>query len=253
MGEGGGVKRSLLVAGLLLLAGCGSPAEPTSSSATHDPVPGDFLAEATAVEELPGGTGFAITVTVPAGADGCASRPKARYFSFENRTHYATTTVRSSGGDCPEQASAVVELEVPTRGRDLALNNELWTAGPGRAYVRCSTAVGCHPPRDRCDEVWTNTVAESAEIPPERQIRTVACEVPWLVVDVDAVVTGCQSVDGSTPPAGCEGSGVHTRWFAELDEDRGWQVVASGTASGCADVAEVPDFPRRLCEGLVER
>jgi hypothetical protein len=85
-------------------------------------------------------------------------------------------------------------------------------------------------------------------------VDVLACDGKWLVLDVDAVVTGCQSIDGAPPPTGCAGSGTHRRWFAKLDDQRFWDVVASGTAGGCREVhAQVPEFPARLCADLPAR
>jgi len=39
----------------------------------------------------------------------------------------------------------------------------------------------------------------------------------------------------------------------ELPPERQVDVLATGTAAGCADVADLPEFPRRLCEGLPAR
>ena len=127
------------------------------------------------------------------------------------------------------------------------MNTELWELGRGAAFVRCG-GLGCDPPTDRCDPAYTHEVGADAEIPPERYVDVLACDDPWLVADVRAVVTGCQSVDGSTPPPGCEV--FSTRWFAHLEEGA-WQVVASGKDGGCSEVlTQVPEFPRSLCAGL---
>ena len=139
--------------------------------------------------------------------------------------------------------------------RQLVINHEAWELGPDAvSYATCSDVLGCDPPADRCDRAWVDAALAGTEIPPEQQVDVLACDGNWLVLDVDAVVTGCQSVDGSTPPPGCEGSGTHTRWFAELDGDRMWQVIASGTRRGCTDVLAVaPEFPARLCSDLPPR
>jgi hypothetical protein len=246
----------LAAVALLVPAGCGQQTtrDPAAAGSLgpRESVAGPRLAEATAVRVLRGGSGFAITVRVSAGEPGCAGRARGRYDTFENGTHYVTTLFRTSGADCPGTEHRTVTVPVPgsVDGRDLSLNEGMWKPGPGSSYVRCSSELGCHPPKDRCDDTWVEQMVDGVELPPERQVDTVVCAQGWLVVDVRAVSTGCQSVDGSTPPAGCAGTGVRTRWFARLGSGRRWEVVASGTAAGCADVAGLPRFPRRLCSGL---
>lgn len=76
-----------------------------------------------------------------------------------------------------------------------------------------------------------------------------------MVLDVDAVTTGCQGLAGEPAPSGCAGSGTHTRWFLRfVDEQVGLEVLASGSRAGCANVdEEILELPRALCEGLAGR
>lgn len=242
----------------VLLVGCGGAIGPVGSAdppASGPPVereslPGTFAAEATAVRVLPEGRGFAITVEVPAGERGCATDARARYDGDDYGRHHVTTVYDSAGGRCPDSLERTVELRVPPQGRDLVLNNAAWRPGPDRSYVQCSDVLGCRPPADRCADAWVQQLLSTTELPPERDVDVLGCDGAWMVLAVDAVVTGCQPIDGASPPPGCAGSGVHTRWFARLDAERHWEVVASGRSAGCADVADVPAFPRRLCEAL---
>jgi hypothetical protein len=253
------VRRLVAVAVLLALGtlGCGTATRGPDGAATAGPrEPTDFLAEVTAVQALPHAAGFRFTVRVPAGPDpDCATAVSARQDSYEHRTHHVSTTVTSSAayGDCPGSVAREVELRVPVRSPDLAVNQELWTAAGDGTYRRCSPELGCRPPADRCDPAWTSLLTDGTELPPEERVRVLGCADGWLVADVDAVVTGCQGVDGATPPPGCAGTGVHARWFARL-VDGAWQVVASGDAAGCAGVhAEAPEFPEALCRDLPPR
>lgn len=244
---------------LAALNGCGDAggsAEPlpepdagptTGQSADPASYPGRVRLSALAVRETR--TGLAIDVELPAGGPGCGGRPRVHVADRDPDLVRVTASVPTSGApECIDSRPATLAVDLDLRGRDLTMNHELWEPGPGPAFVRCG-GMGCDPPRDRCDPLYTHEVGADAEIPPERQVDVIACAAPWLVADVDAVVTGCQSVDGSTPPPSCEV--FSTRWFAHLDQDRTWQVVASGTGAGCADVhAQVPDFPRSLCQDL---
>jgi hypothetical protein len=150
-----------------------------------------------------------------------------------------------------------MELRVaipPLRGRALVINQQAWELTAEGSYARCSEVLGCDPPEDRCDRAWVDALLAGVELPPERDVDVLACDGRWLVLDVDAVITGCQPIDGSTPPTGCAGSGTHRRLFAKLDDQRLWVVVASGTTGGCSAVhAQEPDFPSRLCEDLPPR
>ncbi len=176
---------------------------------------------------------------------------------MEAREHgqlYLQTVVTAVNASyCGEASTAVIHSPVRLNGLGLVVNQEAWEPGPAGTFVRCSTEVGCNPPDDRCDPVWTHLLTAGAELP-EQSVDVVACTRRWLVLDVDAVVTGCQSVDGSTPPPGCEGQGVHTRWYAELGADRRWTIVASSGTAGCSGVlSQVPEFPTVLCRDLPSR
>jgi hypothetical protein len=222
---------------LAVLSGCGAegvpaapatgPAAERSAEAGSVPVayPGTVRLSATAIRMTR--TGVAIDVDLPAGAPGCGGRPRVRVNDVGTDLVRVKASVRTSGEpECITSEPATLPVELDLRGRDLAMNSELWERGPGTTFVRCG-GLGCDPPRDRCDPAYTHEVGADVEIPPERYLDVLACDAPWLVVDVDAVVTGCQSIDGSTPPPSCEV--FSRRWFAHL-EDGTWQVVASGTA-----------------------
>jgi hypothetical protein len=181
--------------------------------------------------------------------------PFARVDEVEHGNIYVTTSYDSSASPaCDTTAIRTVVTRVPMRpGRQLVVDGNQWKAGPGRSYVLCSQTLGCHPSDDRCAPEWTNELFARTELPPERHVVVVECSGRWLVLDVDAVMTGCQGLDGSTPPPGCERSAMHQRWFATLDDDRTWRVVASQPegVAGCAEVQRSRrDFPERLCSQL---
>jgi hypothetical protein len=193
-------------------------------------------------------TGVAIDVDLPAGGPGCGGRPRVRVGDANPDLVRVKASVKTSGApECITSKPSTLAVDLDLGGRYLEMNTELWEQGPGTSFVRCG-GMGCDPPRDRCDPAYTHEIGADAEIPPERFVDVLACDSPWLVADVDAVVTGCQSVDGSTPPPSCDV--FSARWFAHL-EDGFWRVVASGTDGGCTEVlAQVPNFPRRLCADL---
>lgn len=241
---------------LVTLAGCdASPLPPAQS--TSGPLPVSTVETSVTAIGAPavGEDDLVFTVDAPSGGPGCASRPRARVVDFDGEALRMQTVVESNrAGYCTKSGSLTFTARVALEGRELVVNDQSWEKS-GNTFVRCSTEVGCDPPHDRCDPVWTGTLTPHFDLPPEKHAAVVACSGRWLVLDVDAVVTGCQSVHGSTPPAGCAAQGgLHRRWFAELDTNRNWQVVASGTAAGCVEVHRVvPAFPRALCAGLPAR
>lgn len=251
-GSGDPVRRlaaALLV--LLAMAGCDASSGPEDRSTEVLSTSGVTAPVTSIVVPSPGEDALVFTVSVPSGGPGCASRPEAHVTDFDRETMEMKTVVESNHATyCTGTTSRTFTAKVALRGRTLVVNGESWTPGTG-GFVRCRSEVGCAPPDDRCDPVWTRTLTPHFDLPPEKRAAVVACSGQWLVMDVEAVFTGCQSVNGSTPSAGCADGGVHRRWFARLDERRNWQVVASGTSAGCADVRRsVPSFPRALCTGL---
>ena len=137
------------------------------------------------------------------------------------------------------------------RGRQLVVDRAPWTPGAGTAAFRaCTGPFGCAvPPANHCDPAYIRLAAHTGELPPERTWVERGCTQRYLVLDVTAVVTGCQPLDGASRPAGCTAHRV--RWFYRFDPTHWWTVIASGRGPGCTSVmAAVPSFPRSLCTHL---
>ena len=246
-----------------LLAACGSRTSAGSDpGGTPNNVAGSpegsrakFGAEVLAVEKAPDGLRLTIRTDYDTDAS-CVTNPAATTVR-ENDVVYVTATQDEGDPDdpgCLEKPSASFVVRVPAmQPKDVVSTGmgPAWRPTATTSYARCSEALGCYPPKDHCDPIWTRLVTNGSELPPEKRVDVLACANGWMIADVDAVITGCQSVDGSTPPSGCADSGVHARWYAHF-VDNSWNVVASGP-NGCADVADVPDFPRELCTGLASR
>lgn len=235
----GAVVTGVLV--LLALTGCDASPLPPSRTAEVLPVHAFEAPVSRIGVPKPGEDDLVFTVTVPSGGRGCAADVRARVLGFDKKTLRLETVVESNqAGYCTKSVVRTFTERIALQGRSLVVNGQGW-APAGAAFLRCSATVGCDPPDDRCDPVWTRTLTPHFDLPPEKHARVVACSGAWLVLDIDAVFPG-------------SGSRVHRRWFATLDGARNWQVVASGTAAGCADVhRSVPSFPAALCRGLPAR
>ncbi|MCW2751190.1 MAG: hypothetical protein JWR83_2300 [Aeromicrobium sp.] len=162
---------------------------------------------------------------------------------------------------CTKTGTFPLEVGLDAHGAkasQVIVNNDAWGAKDQIGVLKkCQPPFGCEgPPTDHCDQSWIDQLLSGVEIAPERQVDTVACDGVWLIVDVDAVISGCESRDGASPPSGCAGKGTHTRWFARFSEAEpvGWRVLASGTKAGCAvPDAKGLDVPRPLCRDLAAR
>lgn len=237
---------------LVSLTGCDTSPVPKDRSTESLPV-STVEASVTAITvPAPGEDALVFTVLVPSGGPGCATRPEARVTDFNRETLRMQTVVESNHATyCTRTTSRTFTSKVALRGRRLVVNSQSWEPRSGAGFARCSPQVGCSPPDNRCDPVWTGTLTPHFDLPPEKHALVVACSGRWLVMDIHARIASCGSVAGASPPSGCAGSGIRRRWFAELDDQRNWQVVASGTAAGCTDVHRtIRSFPSALCEGL---
>lgn len=212
----------------------------------------------TAVEAVDA-THVRVTAQVPAPTASCVRGLAGRVTDADTRTVFVQLTFRSpppAVDRCAGTASASVVVTVPAlRGRVLSIDGEPgWApASASRSYRHCTGPFGCSPPpRNHCDPAWTTPAAHSGELQPERSYRVLGCTQTWLVMNVDATVTGCQPLDGASRPAGCRT--VSVRWFLRFQDPRGWTVVASDGRAGCVGVhATIPAFPTSLCQRLPAR
>ncbi len=239
----------------LAAAGCGSDERGRAPAPSDQP--GRQWAQAVVEEVRVAGDEehLVLVAQVPAGAPGCADDLRADV-SEDAMTVDVTTRYDVTVADCPGRETEELEVTVPPLGdRALRIDFETWsTAIDGTTWQRCRPAFGCAPPpADRCAQPWMDDIVADVELPPERDLDVVACDGTWLILDVDAVVSGCQGLDGDPPPSSCAGSGTHARWFLRfVDEEAGWgDVLLSTTQGGCTEVvAAVPGFPPALCEGI---
>lgn len=254
---------------LAALVSCGDGTDPTAGPSPFRGIQpaGTYEAEAKAVARPERGTLRLATRDVAAG---CSKKPRAtvvveidpaeaRDFVYVNLTQ--DVVAPSGKATCLEQGVRHVVVDLGVRGSkasQVVVNNQAWGAKDQLGELqKCEAPFGCAgPPTDHCDQAWIDQLLSGVEIAPERQTETVACDGTWLILDVDAVVSGCESRDGAAPPSGCAGKGTHARWFARFSEKDpvGWDVVASGDEAGCAvPAAKHLDIPRALCRDLPGR
>ncbi len=204
-----------------------------------------------------------ITAEVSGPETGCARNLRGSVNEVDGRRTYVTVVYDSprqqAPGRCARTRTVHVRVAVPDRpGRVIidSIPDWRWALGTdGVSYRQCTGPFGCEPPpKNHCDPAWLRLAGHSGELPPERSYTNRGCDGTWLVMDIDAVVTGCQPLDGRPPPAGCADAGEHVRWFFRFTERSWWTVVAAGNSAGCTDVhRQVPEFPTRLCAKLPPR
>ncbi|RLV50412.1 hypothetical protein D9V37_05020 [Nocardioides mangrovicus] len=244
--------RTLVLACLLLVAGCSLTGSREHRDADTDTDTGTQRPDSTGtgtdtdtigvtVTRIRLGEGtVTFTVKVPAGDDGCAATPQARVLGYDTTAVNVETVVASNlaptcqGGKLSRTFTTPLDLQ----GRDLRVNGVLYRPdATGHGVTACDTTLGCNPPADRCDPRWTRTVIPHNDLPPDKRTRVVACHAHWLILDVTATTR--------------DGAQQHVRWFAELDPQRRWLVVASTRTGGCVDVRlAVPSFPLAYCKNL---
>lgn len=246
-----------LLAVLTLVAGCAA----RGSSGTSGPSGSPVASFSTASSEPFGvvaarwsspGT-LAVTVSAPAGGPLCSRHLRADVTDQDTRAVWVQVLLDSDPSCAGTQHLEVTTAVPALAGRQLVIDSSFAFHDVGGALAACDATFGCSaPPADHCDPAWIDIAARQGEMPPEIQHDVLGCTQEWLVMDVDAVVTGCQPVDGSPPPTGCAGSGRHVRWFLHFETR--WTVVASSPVAGCAGVhATVAAFPTGLCRSLPAR
>ncbi|GAB3311462.1 hypothetical protein GCM10027298_35570 [Epidermidibacterium keratini] len=239
---------------MLVLGGCaggGGTAGPSTAGGGTAP-PAVYQADVLSVAAQ--ASGLDLTVSVRAGQDDCAGDVVVDVQPAADRVYvtlsYESTDTGAGCGDV-EQRQVYVETG-DLAGKQIVLNGNTWGADGAGGFVECSPPFGCDPrPADRCDAAWIEYLFTTVEVAPDRSYEVQACDGAWLVLDIDSVPDGCAPPAGESTPAGCAGAASSVRWFAAfVDEQAGWDVVASGVEGGCAPVAGVPAFPNELCASL---
>jgi hypothetical protein len=249
--SGAAVSGVLVVVLATCSSGGGSSAPDAGRLVTHQP------SAVTAVQPL---DARHLRITADTPGPGCTRNLRAVVTDSDPRQVYVQVTYQqpsaTSDAACTKTTSSTVIVSVPPlHGRPLVIDSETpWIAAAGsQRYQQCTGAFGCdNPPRNHCDPQWLRIAAARIdELPPERNWVNRGCDGRWLVLDMTATITGCQPLDGATPPADCAAAQHHARLFYRFKPAHGWVTVASGIEAGCSEVhATVSAFPPRLCRHL---
>lgn len=246
----------LTLCGVLVLAGCASAhnaaSPPGSNPTSFQPM---LVTSVRVLDE----THVRVTTQVPAPLAQCVHHLTGRVTDSDAREIFVQLTYTSpppAVGVCAKVTHTFTVVAVPAvHGRLLGIDNEAaWGPVTGSSiYRHCTGPFGCSaPPRNHCDPAWLTLAGHSGELQPERSYRTLGCNQRWLVMNINATVTGCQPLDGASAPSGCRVDAV--RWFFQFQPTHGWVMVAQGDRAGCASVHEtVPAFSTALCDRLPAR
>ncbi|MEU7875121.1 hypothetical protein [Dactylosporangium sp. NPDC049140] len=236
----------------VLLGACAAPGPATpppdpSASATWT----TYQAEVSGVTPGPGDSTVTVEVRALAGREGCSRDVRVTNQQEENGVIFASIVQDSAEsatfGACPTftPVRVTITAKEPIGRRPLTLNEQAW-ALRGGAYTRCSEDLGCDPPADRCDPVWTRAAVRGLDVSRHSQGSVEACDGTWLVMTVPDDPAAC----GAEPRPGCTVDTAVRRYFLH-NEPAGWTVVAQTTTGGCDAVLRAePSFPRRLCTDL---
>lgn len=239
-----------LAAALLAVTGCGEPgtrhASTSSTSAWMI-----YQADVTGVTPGPGPMAVTVHVKVLAGRDGCSRQVRVGYHEEANGVVYANIVQESARaatpGGCPTFRADAVRLTstAPIGSRQLSLNQQLWALTNG-AYTACDHDLGCDPPKNRCDPIWTRAAVRGLDVSRHSQGTVEACDGRWLIMTVPDDPAMC----GAEARPGCQVNSAVRRYFLR-NQPSGWLLIAATTSAGCDAVLKAaPDFPRGLCAGL---
>jgi hypothetical protein len=199
----------------------------------------------------PGTTAVTIHVKALAGRAGCSRQVRIGYYEEENGVIYANIVQDSAEaatvGACPTFTPAEVRLtsKEPIGSRQLSLNQQLWALKNG-TYTPCDENLGCNPPTNRCDTIWTRAAVRGLDVSRHSQGTVEVCDADWLIMTVPDDPAMC----GAEPRPGCQVTTVVRRYFLQ-NKPSGWLLITQSTSGGCdAILKAVPTFPRKLCAHL---
>ena len=241
----------VLAAALLGSAACADAGTKPGVAPTGSAVWVTYQAAVSAVTPGPGAKTVTVHVKAPAGGDSCSRNVRVGNRVEENGVVFADIVQDSAGsavhGACPTYRPAQVRLTSPQPigDRPLTLNQKTWALRNG-TYVRCDENLGCTPPKDRCDPIWTRAAVQGMDVSRHSQGDVEACDGTWLVMTVPDDATTC----GAEARPGCEVNTSVRRYFLRSGP-AGWTTVTRTASGGCADALKAaPTFPRKLCAGL---
>ena len=241
----------VLIVAVLGVSGCAAPGSTPEGGPSASAAWVTYEAQVSTVTPGPGAKAVTVHVLALAGGDDCSRNVRVSNQDEVNGVIFANLVQDSAEsaqpGGCPALQSVAVRLTSakPIGTRPLTLNQQAW-ALDGGAYRRCDENLGCAPPKNRCDPVWTRAAVRGMDVSSHSQGTVEACQGDWLVMTVPDDPAACGA--GGRP--GCEVNTAVRRYFLR-NKPAGWLIVAQTTAGGCdAVLVAAPDFPRKLCAGL---
>jgi hypothetical protein len=244
-----------IVAGLCLAilaalgAGCSTPGARPEAGPPGAATWTNYAADVISVTPGPGARTVTIAVKRP---DGCSRNLSVTNVSEERGYIYAGVgidlfrSVSAPPGGCPSSVPPRVTLSTdkPIGARPVVLNQKAWVLGKS-GYQRCDEKLGCNPPHDHCDPVWTRAAVRGLDVSEHSQGDVEACDSRWLVMTVPDDPAACSAAGRP----GCNSTTAVRRYFLSWTP-AGWQTLARTSDGGCDAVLKAaPAFPRKLCSG----
>ncbi|MET7708005.1 hypothetical protein [Micromonospora sp. NPDC005413] len=238
----------LLTAAALGVAACAEAQPRPGGTPSASTLWVTYAAEVSGVTAGPGAQAVTVHVEALAGRDGCSRNVRVDSQEEENGVIFANIVEESATvGNCPTFAPAEVTLTStePIGKRPLSLNQKAWALKNG-TYTLCDENLGCNPPKDRCDPVWTRAAVRGMDLSRHSQGTVEACDGNWLIMTVPDDPTAC----GVEARPGCEVNTAVRRYFLR-NKPAGWLIIAQTNSGGCDVVVKAAStFPRKLCADL---
>jgi hypothetical protein len=233
----------------IVLAGCGTPTMAdhvlSASAPAQQAAATTQTARVSAVRLATDDRVVELTIELP--GEGCGRAARASVLGEESGAVYVGTALDlDPGRHCPAGTTAVrVELSSRLDGRDLVVDQRPWGPAGAGAYRPCDPQRGCRPAPAGCDEDSYRLAITAGDFPRSgRSWHAVACQPPWLVMDVDGGAATC----GGT--SSCAGQAPRvTRWLFTV-RSQVWTTVGTLPLTGGCGTHLPPTASLTLCRDL---
>jgi hypothetical protein len=189
-----------------------------------------------------------LTLDLPGDRRGCARSARATLLGEESRAVYVATSFDLDRQQhCPASTPELrVTLSSRLAGRDVVIDQQPWVPTGAGTYRLCDVERGCQPAPAGCDENSSLHAIAAGDFPRSARGRVVACQLPWLVMDVDIGTPSC----GTPGTASCPGQAPRvTRWLFTV-RDATWTTAATLPLTGGCGTNLPAAVPRTLCRDL---